>query len=71
MQALRLLLRPATMSALASATRSAFVGRTAGLRARAQARSAARSSVVRVQARDAPWSPGSEAPAHLDGSLPG
>ena len=59
------------MSALASATRSAFVGRTAGLRTRAATRAATRPSVVRVQARDAPWSPGSEAPAHLDGSLPG
>merc|ERR1712038_135614 len=28
-------------------------------------------TVLSVTARDAAWAPGSEAPAHLDGSLPG
>ena len=47
-----------------------FVGKAVVPRAAAR-RSAARASAVSVVARDAPWCPGSDAPAHLNGSLPG
>jgi hypothetical protein len=59
------------MNCLASSlTARPFAG--APVRARASAtRSAGRAAVVSVSARDAPYAPGTTAPAYLDGSLPG
>jgi len=51
------------------AARSAVASRV-GLRARACVSVSSRAT-VKVFARQAAWAPGAEAPAHLDGSLPG
>lgn len=47
-----------------------LAGRAVAPRAAAR-RTAARTTAVKVQARDAPWCPGTEAPAYLNGTLPG
>jgi len=49
---------------------SVFAGRAVAARA-TMARARAGARCVRVNAREAAWCPGSDAPAHLDGSLPG
>mmetsp|Transcript_47745 Transcript_47745/g.91288 ORF Transcript_47745/g.91288 Transcript_47745/m.91288 type:complete len:265 (-) Transcript_47745:314-1108(-) len=57
------------MVARISARNSSSVGQK--VRAAAVRPAAARASTVQVVARDAPWLPGSQAPAYLDGKLPG
>lgn len=57
------------MVAHISARNSSSVGQK--VRAAAVRPAAARASTVQVVARDAPWLPGSQAPAYLDGKLPG
>jgi len=54
-----------------AARQSLVFGKTAGLTNAKTTRPVARNVALKVSARDAAWCPGTEAPAYLDGTLPG